>query len=599
VANFVVVVDPDPTRRAEYLRHAAESLGVLPTLREGRCVAGAFAAAWAAPEQAPVSMLADGEDAAVVWGQPLTSTGAHADAKHLRDARRQDGMLLFAEAFDGFFAAVRYSRDRLIAGADLLGLFPVYYWAVDDVVLVASSIRAFRAHPLFRAAFNPIGAAGLLLTGGLLDGETLWRDVRRLSPGYILSWSRESGAREVLQFRVPTEESLADRPFEEHVALLDEVLDVTLARHVAVEGETSLLLSGGRDSRVVAGLMRRRGHTAHAVTLGEPQDYDVECAAAVANTLGFTHTIAPDPLEEVAELVRHHVRVEQLANGLANFYTWGMGPSLDSKARVLSGYRIEDFIGGTARALPGAPGDGSAPDRVVRKLTSYGVGPDHLRRLARHDVFGTAVDDCLERLRARFAATAGDDDRRSWQLDMDHRRRFHAGSTPWRLSLSAWPLMLALDQRLVTFCASLPASTLLGRRAEDELLRTKFPALAQLPLDRNSHEIEPLLPSAAWRIRRSVVERAPFVDRVVRRLRTRAGERRRYYRLYDINSPMWRTVRHMAEPNRGRAADVLDTRELAALLPTPDSTIELRDTITDSNGLKALLGFLIWWSENG
>jgi asparagine synthase (glutamine-hydrolysing) len=325
------------------------------------------------------------------------------------------------------------------------------------------------------------------------------------------------------------------------------------------------------------------------VTFGEPRDYDVECATAVAKALGFTHTIAPDPVDGVVELVRHHIRVEQLANGLANFYTWGMGPSLDSRPWVVSAYRVEDFIGGAARGVPGAPSDGSASDRVVRKATSYGVGLDPLRRLARREVFGTAVDDCLERLRARFAAVVGDDDRRSWKIDMDHRGRFHSGSTPWRLSLSAWPLLPALDRALVEFCASLPASTLLRRRAEDELLRAKFPALARLPLDRNSHDIEPLLPSAAWRIRRSVV----------RRLSTHAGERRRYYRLYDINSPMWRTVRHMAEPNRGRAADVLDTRELASLLPAPDATIELRDTITDSNGLKALLGFLIWWSENG
>ena len=598
MANFFVVVDPDSRRRADYLRDVAGSLAIVPTLRPGMWEAGNFAAAWAAAGSAAVSMTADDGHAAVVWGQALTPTGALVDAKHLETSWRNAGAS--PPPFDGFYAAVRYdSRTGVIAGADLLGLLPVYYWATDDVLLLGTTIASFRPHPLFRATFNPIGAVGVLLTGGLLDGETLWRGVRRLSPGHVLAWSPRSGAREVRQYTMPVEESFADRPFDEHVAMIDEMLDAAMGRHVAHGDDTALLLSGGRDSRVVAGLCHRRGLTAHAFTWGEPRDYDVECAAAVANALGFAHTRVPDPLDDVEALVRHHVRVEQLANGLANFYTWGMGPSLAASARVLSGYRIEDFIGGTARALPGTPADGTPSARSVRNAASFGIGPDRLRRLMRPDVMGTALDDCLARLEARFVATSGDDDRRHWQLDMEHRGRFHSGSTPWRLSLAAWPVMLVLDQRLVRLCASLPLSTVLRRRAQDELLRTRFPAIARLPLDRNSHETEPLLPNVAWRVRRRVVGHVPLAGRLTRTLQTRVGERRRYHRLYDINSPMWQTVRRIAEPSRRRAADLFDATALASLLPPPDATITLRDPITESNGLKALLGVLIWWSDNG
>jgi hypothetical protein len=103
----------------------------------------------------------------------------------------------------------------------------------------------------------------------------------------------------------------------------------------------------------------------------------------------------------------------------------------------------------------------------------------------------------------------------------------------------------------------------------------------------------------AWRVRRRVVGHVPLAGRLTRTLRTRVGERRRYHRLYDINSPMWQTVRRIAEPSRRRAADLFDATALASLLPPPDATITLRDPITESNGLKALLGVLIWWSDNG
>jgi len=155
--------------------------------------------------------------------------------------------------------------------------------------------------------------------------------------------------------------------------------------------------------------------------------------------------------------------------------------------------------------------------------------------------------------------------------------------------------MPAIDQSFITICAALPSTTVMGRRAEDELLRTRFPALARLPLDRNSDWLEPLLPSTAWRLRQRVVERMPAALR--QRVRGWRGERRRYYRLYDINSPTWRAVRRMAESTRRRATDALDEATLASLLPAPDMPIELRDPITGSNGLKALLGFMIWWNE--
>jgi len=377
--------------------------------------------------------------------------------------------------------------------------------------------------------------------------------------------------------------------------MIDDALDAAVIRHLNGGKRAGLLLSGGRDSRVVGGMLYRHGVSTHALTLGDARDHEVRCAAPVARRLGFQHTVARDPLDDVEEMVRRHLRVEHLSNGLANFYTWGMVPLLEPLGdRVLSGYCIEDYIGGTARNLPGTIAD-NAFDRVRLKATSYGVEPYLLRRLLRPDVFGAALDECAERLHAQYLAGPADADRSALELDMLHRGRHHAGSTPWRMSHSVWPAMPAIDQSFIKICAALPSATVMGRRAEDALLRTRFPVLARLPLDRNSDWLEPLLPSAAWRLRQRVAERMPSALR--QHIRGWHGERRRYYRLYDINSPTWRTVRRMAESNRRRATDALDEATLALLLPAPDMPIELREPITESNGLKALLGFMIWWNE--
>jgi asparagine synthase (glutamine-hydrolysing) len=154
-----------------------------------------------------------------------------------------------------------------------------------------------------------------------------------------------------------------------------------------------------------------------------------------------------------------------------------------------------------------------------------------------------------------------------------------------------WPSSFQHDVSRSSARASLPMSTLLGRRAEDELLRTRFPSLARLPLDRNSHIVDPLLGPA--------VQRSRFADRAKRAFGKLPAERRRYYSLYDINAPVWREVRRVAEPPKRRATDVFDAAKLNVSLPAPDVQIELREPISESNGLKALLGFLVWWQDHG
>jgi len=598
VANFLAVVDPDPTRRAACVSRAGHRLDVLPGLRHGQAAAGDCVVRWAAGRRAPLADSSDDTGLGVRFGEPLDENGSVVDAKWLRRSWLGDSA---PQAWDGFYAAFAYDGVRgLVAGADVSGLFPVYYWSDKDVVLVGSSIDAFHAHPSFRSELNPLGLAGVLLTGGLVDGETLWKRVRRLKPGHFLSWSQGKSPREICQYAMLMDETCGGS-FSEQVALLDDALDRAVARHTNADDELCLLLSGGRDSRLVAGLAHRRHRRVHALTLGAADDYEMQCAGAVAATLGFSHTRAEDPTGDAEGMARRHVRHEQLANGMANFHTWGMAP-LASRcgARVLSGYWVEDFVGGTPRCLPNASQRGSDPfDRILRKLTSYGLGIARVRELLPRDTFGDSVDECIERLRAQFVSRDTDDDRRSWQLDMDHHGRHHAGSTPWRLSFESWPAMLALDRSLIRLCTSFPASTLADRRAQDELLRTRFPALARLPLDRNSHVTDPLTSSLGARVRRYAIERMERMRTTERSpLLDAPLERRRYYRLFDIDSPMWRAVRRLAERGRSHAAQFLDRRVLDELLPSPDMRIELRDPITDSNGLKALIGFLIWSAEH-
>jgi hypothetical protein len=71
-------------------------------------------------------------------------------------------------------------------------------------------------------------------------------------------------------------------------------------------------------------------------------------------------------------------------------------------------------------------------------------------------------------------------------------------------------------------------------------------------------------------------------------------ERRRYYRQFDVNGPGWLSVREAAEPLRPLGHEYFHAEVLEELLPPPQARLEFADGITDSAGMKSLLGFLLW-----
>jgi asparagine synthase (glutamine-hydrolysing) len=74
----------------------------------------------------------------------------------------------------------------LTLGADLIGMFPVYWWTGGEVLLAGSSPELFRLHPCFRSSIDLEGLTGILLTMNSVDGRTLLEGVRRLAPGHFL-----------------------------------------------------------------------------------------------------------------------------------------------------------------------------------------------------------------------------------------------------------------------------------------------------------------------------------------------------------------------------------------------------------------------------
>ncbi|RMF38736.1 MAG: asparagine synthetase B family protein [Chloroflexi bacterium] len=597
MANFVIIVDPDTERRTRFVETIKPLLPPVDGLQTTTEATGDFCAVWASREDAPVSRVADGAGAAVIWGEAIPrESSERLDAARLRDLWREDPALHRPPPLEGFHAAVAYRPGSgVVVGADLLGLFPVYHYAAGEVLLVGSSPELFRHHPAFRAGLDLAGLVGILLTMHSFDGRTLLQGVRRLAAGHLLVWRPGSPPREVQQYAIPVSDRYAHLPFRAHVALLHQVLDEAVARHAPGSGRYSLLLSGGLDSRMLAGYLRRNGVAPVALTLGLPTDIEMRCAIPVARTLGLDHRGVDIAFEQYPRCADLQARWEHLTNGFNDVMHWGIYPHLRGVApRVITGYLMDAIVGGSHITWAYSPANNAMTfERFFDRINRWGIRPGVLQRLLRREVFGDLVQETIARIREVYQSYADRESQRAWCFDLHHRQRFHVGGGAWALSFGAWPVLPAVDHRVLETVGAMPAATLADRHAQQALLCRRFPRLARLPLDRNAYDTEPLRPRLRYLLVKGL-SRQLGLHRLRRVWERRNGERRYYYRIYDINGPGWVAVRRGAEPHRERVLHLFHPEVLAEVLPAPDQPLPCRDGIIDASGAKTLLGFLLW-----
>lgn len=596
MANFVAIVDPAAERRRAFIHAVNERIALLPALTTGQMDLGAFAVTWAAGDRAPVTSFRDTEAVAVVWGDAMVDDDQHSQdgAASVRiDARRLATFWAPARsstppAFDGFHAALRYDTSHgLTVGGDVFGLFPLYYAAGADVTVVASSPELIALHPCFPAVLDREGLVGLLLVHACLGGRTLHRAVRRLQPGCALR-STEGRTVEVPNFRIAPSPSDVQLPFGEQVERLHVAHAAALARHAPPDVPLGVLLSGGRDSRMLCGYLGGQAHGMPALTLGRRRDYEALCAAKVARASHMNQRVDALPESNRPADAELQAGWEHLGTGFSNVHMWSaLEPLRALPSRFLTGYLRESLeLAVTSVDF----------DALFASPYNRGFSAPQLRRLL-HPSWHGVIDERVAAMRETYMQSSDSAEERPWRFRLAHQVRTHAGGVPWRLSFASWPVLPILDRALLNTITSVPLSQRANRRAQEAILKGHFPSLARLPLDRNQHDTEPLLPGRLrhWLNPMIVAARERRARLALRMGRDRSeAERRYYYRVYDIDGPGWRAVREMADPYRERLADHFDMGELGRWLPAPSVTMSLSDPIQDAFHPKLLLGLMLW-----
>ncbi len=597
MANFLVILDPDTGRRDAFCRRAARDIALMPGLTPGTVSSGRMTALWAAGPRAPITVRDDTRGAAVLLGDAIGAGGARMAIDDLRSAWAQGDRV--PPPVDGYHVAVIYTPEAgLRIGTDLIGMFPVYWWTEGEVLLAGSSPELFRLHPAFRPTLDPEGLAAILLTSYSIGGRTLERGLRRLAAGFALWAAPGSPPNERRQYTLPLSSRCHDLPFSAQADLLHEALTDAVRRHAPHHEPCAQSLSGGRDSRQLAGMLHAQGTAVTAVTFGDARDFEMRCAMAVARETAREHRTLALEVDADGACVEQHARWLHCASGSNAVFHWGSAPRMTGMpARMVTGYAMDPIVGGTHVMW--------AYDKRQRRFTfnaffarvnAYAI-PEHTLGTLLAPVGGRdLVAAAKQTVRDVYESYSDVESQRAWCFDVHHRQRLHVGTSPWLFSFGIWPVQPAIDTHVLEVAGGLPIGTLAERRAQDAIIIKRFPKLAELPVDRNNFDTTPLAPRARYVAAQSVRQK-------LARLRVGAGggrgaERRFYYRLYDVNGEGWRAARRLAEPHRALLDGVLDRAQLDACLPPPDEDLVIRNGIVDGSGPKVLVGLTLWAREH-
>lgn len=239
----------------------------------------------------------------------------HSDTETLLSAIAAWGLVTALQRAVGMFAMAVWDRQSrsLTLARDRLGEKPLYYGVQNDVLLFGSELKALREHPAFSGGIDS-GAVSLLLRHGYVPAPwSIYRGIRKLLPGTLLTLSRPSDAdtaptaywsvqeQAMAGARDPLSLSDADA-----VETLDRLLRQSIEGQRMADVPLGAFLSGGIDSSTTVAVMQAlASQPVRTFTIALPDATLDESAhaRAVAQHLGTQHTELMVTAQEAQQVI--------------------------------------------------------------------------------------------------------------------------------------------------------------------------------------------------------------------------------------------------------------------------------------------------------
>ena len=211
-------------------------------------------------------------------GSWLLATGAvHADGPLLAAAPKD---------LDGQFVAVAYdaAREQLSVLTDAFGMQALYVAEHEGRTYVSTSATVLAR--CLGAPADALAAKVFLRAGYLFGPLSHWQGVERLGPATLLTFGPQGRGR-TEYWRPTVDERVRRLSFAGTVDACVDVALETVRRRLRFEERIWADLTGGYDSRMVAGMLTRAGVPFQTSTNGSDENLDVVLARRVAQVGGY------------------------------------------------------------------------------------------------------------------------------------------------------------------------------------------------------------------------------------------------------------------------------------------------------------------------
>jgi asparagine synthase (glutamine-hydrolysing) len=304
------------------------------------------------------------------------------------------------------FALWDETSQQLLLARDRFGIKPLYVTETSEGIAFASELKALKAAGFGGSELDWGALEGVFRTGYVSAPRSPFKNVEKLEPASILSWTASGGSQRHTYWDVPTTPAKSVRDPEE---LVRNKLDESVNAHLIADVPVAAFLSGGLDSSAVVSSMAMAGENVHAYTVrysGTGADAADESGLAklLANRYGVNLTVVdvePD-VNDMFESVVH--TMDEPHGDESTIPTWLICEAVAREYKVamvgtggdelFGGYR-RHFGLGAAKAWGQVPGPlRSGASRVIaalREPESGDLGIARLKRFVRSHGVSTAA----------------------------------------------------------------------------------------------------------------------------------------------------------------------------------------------------------------
>ncbi|OEU63061.1 MAG: hypothetical protein BBJ57_12605 [Desulfobacterales bacterium PC51MH44] len=374
---------------------------------------------------------------------------------------------------------------------DRYGFCKLYYWVSSTRILFSSEYKAIIWHKEFPKKIDEQGIADFMALGFSAEDRTFFSHVKLLSPATVATFNTDGdfSVRRYWDYSFHTDDDPVF-PEQYYVDKFAEILTIATKRQIDSANQICLPLSGGLDSRTLAGILNKIDYQGKVKTVsyGNPYCYDVVYGKRIAEKIGFDHSYVPIESTYLKDFTERFVWLMEGTVNCLNAHMLLTYPFIEKNNLdiVMTGF-LGDTISGSGSFLKGIEGERN--DEVIIKI-QYDLFADIMKEndlavYMKQDLYENVRGKTFEAMRSQYYRCPSRSKYfRTRYFNIHERQRRYTSFNLYVFDFVAVATSPFLDRDFVDFILHVPPVLMLDRNLYKKMIIRHLPKVASAPYNK-------------------------------------------------------------------------------------------------------------------